>query len=148
MRTDTLVPLRTWAHHDYRSDLAQLRRVRADIAADLADFPADLVDTVQLCASELFANSVKYAYAEPDRIRLVLNQRDPGTFTLVIGDPGGPTVPRIPERTADAWDWAEGQRGLLLLDNLTATWCHFAYPRATRLGLWITPRFDVQATAH
>jgi anti-sigma regulatory factor (Ser/Thr protein kinase) len=143
MRTDTHMPLRTWAHHDYRSDLAQLRRVRADIAADLADFSADLVDTVQLCASELFANSVKYAYAEPDRIRLVLSQRDPGTLTLVIGDPGGPTVPSIPERTADAWDWAEGQRGLLLLDNLTTTWCHFAYPRATRLGLWITARFPV-----
>ncbi|RKS06291.1 histidine kinase-like protein [Nocardiopsis sp. Huas11] len=143
MDTATLIPTRTWAHHDYRSDLAQLRRVRADIATDLTDFPPDLVDTVQLCASELFANSVKYAYTEPDRIRLLLNQRDQCTLTLVVGDPGGPTVPHIPKRTPDAWDWAEGQRGLLLLDNLSTSWGHFAYPRATRLGTWITARFPV-----
>ncbi|WP_304452345.1 ATP-binding protein [Nocardiopsis sp. YSL2] len=143
MDTTAPVPVRTWAYHDYRSDLAQLRRVRADIATDLTGFSPDLVDTVQLCASELFANSVKYADAEPDRIRLVLSQRDPRTLTLVVGDPGGPTVPHIPKRTPDAWNWAEGQRGLLLLDHLATTWGHFAYPRAARLGTWITARFAV-----
>ncbi|WP_236574701.1 ATP-binding protein, partial [Nocardiopsis sp. FR26] len=49
-----------WEHRLYPGHLRDLARVRDDLECDLAGFDPDLVTTVQLCLSELFANAVKY----------------------------------------------------------------------------------------
>ncbi|WDZ90373.1 ATP-binding protein [Nocardiopsis sp. HUAS JQ3] len=134
-----------WEHRVYRSDLAQARQVRADLRADLAGFDPDLVDTVLLCAAELVANAVKYAPEGREFLR-ALALLDERTLWLAVVDEGGGTgLPRIPDdRSDDEWSWAEGQRGLMLVDSLAQAWGHYPVgPGSARLGLGVWATFPV-----
>ena len=71
---------------------------------------------------------------------------DPGTLHLSISDSGGGGgTPRVPtERSIQEWDWAEGQRGLLLVEALAATWGHHRLAPWADLGtnVWATFTLD------
>ena len=114
-----------WEPRTYPGSLAHLHTVRADLSHDLAGFDDDLVETIILCASELFANCAKYTDSgcregevlrflawEADRVRV--------GFTDAGGSGGSPRVPD--ERSDDEWAWAEGQRGLLMVEKLSTAW--------------------------
>lgn len=119
-------PLVGWEHRLYPGDLAHARAVRTDLATDLCGFGPDLVDTVQLCVSELFANCVKYTDSGRPGADVLRALCLPAPHTLRVGlsDWGGSgTLPTVPtDRTDDEWDWAEGQRGLALVENLSTGW--------------------------
>src|SRR5699024_4779223 len=55
-------PLVQWEHRPYTGTHTELARVRADLTHDLAGFPPDLIDTLHLCVTELFTNTVKYTH--------------------------------------------------------------------------------------
>ncbi|MFW6640265.1 ATP-binding protein [Nocardiopsis algeriensis] len=115
-----------WEHRTYPGDLSQLRQVRQDLATDLAGFPDDAVQTLVLCASELFANACKYTASgqENGQVLRTLCLRRGRLLRLGFTDDGGSgRVPQIPtERTATEWDEAEGQRGLLMVQELSTAW--------------------------
>ncbi|WP_435108310.1 ATP-binding protein [Nocardiopsis synnemataformans] len=140
-------PLVRWEHRVYTGELSELSRVRADLARDLAGFDPDLVDTLQLCASELHANCAKYT--DPHRtygeVVRALSMPDERTLRLSLSDSGGGGgIPAIPaERTEDDWNWAEGQRGLLLVENLAREWGHFRLAPWADLGTHVWAVFDV-----
>lgn len=140
-------PLVFWEHRVYPGALDQLTRVRADLTADLAGFDEDLVDTVRLCASELFANSVKYTDSgeRHGEVLRALSMPNAHTLRFSVSDcGGGGSVPTIPdERTDDEWSWAEGQRGLLLVENLSRRWGHFRLAPWGDLGTHVWATFDV-----
>ncbi|WP_159942618.1 MULTISPECIES: ATP-binding protein [unclassified Nocardiopsis] len=140
-------PVVFWEHRVYRGELAQLARVRSDLARDLAGFDEGLVETVRLCASELFANSVKYTDSgrAGGEVLRALSMPDRRTLRFSVSDcGGGGGVPRIPvERDEEAWDWAEGQRGLLLVRDLSREWGHFRLAPWADLGTHVWACFDV-----
>lgn len=132
-----------WEYRAYTGGLADLSEVRADLARDLSGFDPGLVETVQLCASELFANGAKYARPGGEVVR-TLSMPDTGTLRLTVSDPGGPTLPHLPAaRTEDEWHWAEGQRGLLLVENLSREWAYFSFAPWADLGTHVWAAFDV-----
>ncbi|WP_236743416.1 MULTISPECIES: ATP-binding protein [Nocardiopsis] len=140
-------PLVFWEHRLYPGDLARLSRVRGDLARDLAGFDDDLVETVRLCASELFANCVRYTGSGRGggEVLRALSMPDRRTLRLSVSDcGGGGSVPRVPvERGADEWSRAEGQRGLLLVANLSRAWGHFRLAPWADLGTHVWAVFDV-----
>ncbi|WP_153533483.1 ATP-binding protein [Actinomadura macrotermitis] len=95
----------------------QVRLVRAFAAHLLAGFPS--LDDVLLVLDELAVNAVRHTRSG----------RDGGRFTVEVGmdvagvivyvtDQGGPGEPRL----RDIIDLAEGGRGLLTVEALTASW--------------------------
>ena len=124
--TPVQVPVTVWEPRTYPGDLAQLRTLRQDLTRDLVGFDADFVDTVHLCASELLANAIKYTDSGLPGGQVLRFLSRPTTHRLRIGltDEGGSgTAPRIPtERSAQAWEWAEGQRGLVIIEQLSMAW--------------------------
>ncbi|MFJ9553189.1 ATP-binding protein [Nocardiopsis sp. NPDC101807] len=141
-------PLVFWEHRLYPGSLSRLSLVRADLAADLAGFDPDLVDTVVLCASELFANGVKYTdsgRAEGGEVIRSLSLTAADTLLFSVSDSGGGGgVPAVPHgRTDDEWGEAEGQRGLLLIENLTRRWGHLRLAPWADLGTRVWAEFDV-----
>ncbi|NYH52420.1 anti-sigma regulatory factor (Ser/Thr protein kinase) [Nocardiopsis arvandica] len=144
-------PLVFWEHRVYPGTLDQLARVRAELATDLAGFDEDLVETVRLCASELFANSVKYTDSggRDGEVLRALSMPDARTLRFSVSDcGGGGGVPAVPEeRTEDEWSWPEGQRGLLLVENLSRRWGHFRLEPWADLGTHVWAVFDVEAGA-
>lgn len=72
----------------------------------------------------------------------------PSTLRLSISDSGGGHgVPRIPaERDDDAWNRAEGQRGLLLVQNLSRAWVHHQLGPCPGLGTDVWAEFYVDPT--
>ncbi len=137
-------PFAFWGHRGYAGTLSELARVRSELARDLAGFDPDLVATVQLVASELVANSCKYA-SPGERVTRTLSMPDERTLRLTVSDAGGPTLPRIPnERTDEEWELAEGQRGLLLVRDLSRTWASFTFPRRHGLGTHVWAAFDAE----
>ncbi|WP_304452255.1 ATP-binding protein [Nocardiopsis sp. YSL2] len=145
--TEEARPVVFWEHRTYPGHLSELRRVRADLATDLAGFDADLVDTLQLVTSELFANGVKYTRADPPFKEVIraLSMPDPATLRVSLSDcGGGGGAPRIPnERTDLEWDWAECQRGLVLVENLSTAWGHFRLAPWADLGTHVWAEFTV-----
>nr|WP_241480384.1 ATP-binding protein [Nocardiopsis halotolerans] len=136
-------PYAFWGFRDYACDLSELARVRADLHRDLTGFDPDLVETVQLVASELVANSCRYA-RPGGGVGRTLSMPDEHTLRLTVSDAGGPTLPRLPvERTDDEWSWAEGQRGLLLVRNLSRVWASCTLLRRHGLGTHVWAAFDV-----
>jgi len=135
-----------WEPRTYPGSLAHLSTVRADLSRDLAGFDGDLVETIILCASELFANCVKYTDSgrregevlrflawEDDRIRIGFTDN---------GGSGG--LPRVPEeRTDDEWTWAEGQRGLLLVETLSTAWGYLSSAPWADLGTHVWAEFPI-----
>lgn len=121
-------PVVFWEHRLYPGDLAQLSQVRKDLVDDLSGFDEDLIETVVLCTSELFANSCKYTDSgrEGGEVLRALSMPDRSTLRSSVSDyGGGGALPAIPaQRTDDEWDWAEGQRGLLLVQSLSRDWGH------------------------
>ncbi|MFD6948761.1 histidine kinase [Nocardiopsis sp. TSRI0078] len=144
-------PLVLWEHRVYPGSLAQLARVRADLSRDLAGFDGNLVETVRLCASGLFANSVEYTDSggRDGEVVRALSMPDAGTLRFSVSDcGGGGGVPAVPdERTEDEWSRAEGQRGLLLVENLSRRWGHFRLAPWADLGTHVWATFDVEAGA-
>ncbi|WP_017569269.1 ATP-binding protein [Nocardiopsis halotolerans] len=138
-----------WEHRVYPGQPSQLARVRADLAHDLAGFDGDLVETVRLCVSELFANCCKYTDSgQPDgEVLRALSMPDPATLRVGLSDcGGGGGVPAVPhQRTDDEWDWAEGQRGLLLVENLSSAWGHYRLAPWADLGTHVWATFPVDA---
>ncbi|MFY7065190.1 ATP-binding protein [Nocardiopsis changdeensis] len=120
-----MTPARLWTHRLYPGDLARLSQVRRDLRADLSGFDPDTADTLVLCGSELFANCVKYTASGRDGgVIRTLWSADDRSLTLGFTDDGlGGGVPVIPRaRTSDEWDRAEGQRGLLMVEELSTAW--------------------------
>ncbi|KOX16915.1 histidine kinase, partial [Nocardiopsis sp. NRRL B-16309] len=70
---------------------------------------------------------------------------DAATLRVSLSDcGGGGGTPRIPtERTADEWDWAEGQRGLVLVESLPTAWGHFRLAPWADLGTHVWAEFTV-----
>lgn len=141
-------PLVQWEHRIYTGTHKDLSQVRSDLTHDLAGFDPDLIDTLHLCLTELFTNTLKYTDSgtpHGETLR-TLCLTDPQTLHLSVSDSGGGgATPRIPlERSANAWDWAEGQRGLLLLENLATTWGHHRLAPWADLGtnVWATFTLD------
>ncbi|MFD3685014.1 ATP-binding protein [Nocardiopsis sp. NPDC058631] len=137
-----------WEHRVYPGHLSELGGVRADLAADLAGFDPDTVDTLTLVTSEVFANCCKYTDSghEGGEVLRALSMPDPGTLRVGLSDfGGGGGVPAVPhERTADEWDRAEGQRGLLMIENLASAWGHHRLAPWADLGthVWATLPVD------
>ena len=120
-----MTPTRLWQHRLYPGDLSHLAQVRRDLRTDLAGFDGDLAETLVLCASELFANSVKYTASGRDGgVIRTLWTADGHTLTLGFTDDGlSGNIPAIPQaRTSTDWETAEGQRGLLLVQELSTAW--------------------------
>ncbi|MBE3001781.1 ATP-binding protein [Nocardiopsis sp. HNM0947] len=116
-----------WEPRTYPGHLCHLRDVRTHLTHDLNGFDTDLVETIVLCASELFANCVKYTDSgrpNGEVIRFLNWQND--RIRLGFTDQGGSgALPRIPDqRSDDDWAWAEGQRGLLMVQTLSTAWGH------------------------
>ncbi|MFL1381008.1 ATP-binding protein [Nocardiopsis protaetiae] len=116
---------RLWPHRLYRGSLSDLGRMRRDLCEDLPNLDAELLDTLLLCGSEIFANCVKYSASGHDGGHVIRTLRRQGGF-LCLGftDDGlGGTIPTVPRsRTADEWADAEGGRGLLLVEELSTAW--------------------------
>ena len=119
-------PVTVWEPRTYPGTLAHLRTLRHDLTQDMTGFAPDLIDTVRLCASELLANAVKYTDSGLPGGAVLRFLSRPTSDRLRIGltDEGGSgTVPRIPtQRSEQAWDWAEGQRGLVIIEQLSVAW--------------------------
>ncbi|CAL9478021.1 hypothetical protein SUDANB121_02992 [Nocardiopsis dassonvillei] len=119
-------PSRMWRHRVYKGHLARLAAVRRDLVRDLAGFDSDLTETLVLCGSELFANAVRYTASgeRGGRVVRTLWTEEGGGVRLGFTDEGcGGTVPEVPDaRSDEEWDWAEGQRGLLLVRELSTAW--------------------------
>ncbi|MEV2274212.1 hypothetical protein AB0I72_01385 [Nocardiopsis sp. NPDC049922] len=80
-----------WEPRGYRGELSGLAQVRVDLARDLAGFAPDLVDTLQLCASEPHADCAEYT--DPDRrygeVIRGLCLSDEATVPMRFSDSGG-----------------------------------------------------------
>lgn len=124
---------RRWEPRLYPGTLATASRVRSDLRADLIRFAAagdDLVETVVLCASEMFANAVEHSRSGETEGRVIRTLAvhttldDRTVLRLSMIDDGAkdacPLIPR--QRTAEEWQEAERGRGLLLVENLTVAW--------------------------
>ncbi|GAA1091879.1 ATP-binding protein [Nocardiopsis composta] len=138
-----------WEPRIYPGRLSQASRVRAHIRRDLAGFPDDTVDTVQLCCSELFANAVAYTASGEEGGEVVrrMSLHRPDALRLEVTDGGWtdrrPAVPG--DRSDHDWAEAEGQRGLLLLSACAAAWGYFqVLPHSTlNLGLRVWADFPI-----
>ncbi len=106
------------------------------------------MSTVELAVSELFANCVKYTDSGRENGEVIRGLSMPGEDELrvFLSDcGGGGGVPRIPvERSEDEWDWAEGQRGLALVESLSTAWGHFRLAPWADLGTHVWATFPVE----
>ncbi|MFD6951768.1 hypothetical protein A6A08_16510 [Nocardiopsis sp. TSRI0078] len=129
----TAHPERRWEPRLYPGTLATTGRVRSDLRTDLARLTGlggDLVETVVLCASEMFANAVEHprsGEADGRVIRTLAVHTAPGAGSVlrlsVIDDGARGTRPLVPrQRTAGEWWEAERGRGLLLVEHTAADW--------------------------
>src|SRR5690606_35588003 len=94
------VPLVRWEPRVYPGSLALAGRVRSHVCRDLDGFPSGLVDDVQLCASELFANAVVHTAsgAPGGEVVCSLSLPAPDRLRLAVTDGGlTPHRPRIPD---------------------------------------------------
>ncbi|MBE3002356.1 ATP-binding protein [Nocardiopsis sp. HNM0947] len=135
-----------WEPRTYPGHLSHLREVRRHIAHDLNGFDGDLVETLILCASELFANCVKYTdsgTAEGEVIRFLSWEN--GRLRIGFTDNGGSgALPCIPDqRTDDEWAWAEGQRGLLMVETLSTGWGYLRAAPWADLGTHVWAEFAI-----
>lgn len=90
-------------------------RVRAFVRRVLAGFPA--LDEVELCASELATNAVRYGSERGDVFGVLVRRRR-GVVYVAVTDSGGSSVPRL----VDAEQDDERFRGLALVDGCALAW--------------------------
>jgi anti-sigma regulatory factor (Ser/Thr protein kinase) len=157
----TTHPERRWEPRLYPGTLATASRVRSDLRTDLARLTGlgdDLVETVVLCVSEMFANAVEHSRSgEADgrviRTLAVHSAPDAGTvLRLSVIDDGakdtGPLIPR--QRTAEEWREAEHGRGLLLVEHTASDWGMrpvLGFPFCSGLGTVTWAEFALPAPA-
>ncbi|WDZ88921.1 ATP-binding protein [Nocardiopsis sp. HUAS JQ3] len=147
---------RRWASRLYPGDFSQTAWVREDLRADLFSLEGlcpDLVDTVVLCASEMFANGVDHSRSgqKDGRVIRVLSMPTADTLHLSVVDDGvresAPSLPEIPrQRTSEEWEEAERGRGLLLIDSLATRWGTRAvvdFPSCGGLGTIVWAEFTL-----
>ena len=139
-------PATVWEPRIYPGGLSHLREVRAHLAHDLNGFDGDTVETIVLCASELFANCATYTDSgrpEGEVIRFLNWKND--LLRLGFTDEGGSgAFPQVPEeRSDDEWAWAEGQRGLLMVDMLSTAWGYLSTAPWADLGTHVWAEFEV-----
>src|SRR5215469_2436368 len=98
----------------YPAAAEQIRAVRADLRALLADCP--LANDVILCASELAANAALHSNSRlPGGTFTVRTEISPGHYARIeIEDNGGPWTPAIPHST--------GHHGLDIVCALATAW--------------------------
>lgn len=131
------------AERAYAHGVADLARVRADVAADLAFLEEDLVEAVVLCASELHANAARHGRPGAP-VTHVLTLPTPFALSLTVFNHQSHQhtgVPRVPvDRSESDWAWAENRRGLLLVEHLSDRWGFYAWPHWSGLGtqVWAT----------
>ncbi|GAA1116372.1 ATP-binding protein [Nocardiopsis metallicus] len=125
---------RRWSSRLYPGDLAQTRRVRADLAADLnrlAGLPNETAENLVLCASEMFANAVDHTLSGQDvegRVIRTLHMPTTRTIQVAIVDDGQRTdtaefqAPQTPDHSVEEWAEVERGRGLLLIGHLADRW--------------------------
>jgi anti-sigma regulatory factor (Ser/Thr protein kinase) len=95
----------------------QIRLVRAFAAHLLPEFPS--LDDVLLVLDELAVNAVRHTRSGDDGGRFTVElSADVAGVIVYVTDQGGPGEPRL----RDIVDLAEGGRGLLTVEALTATW--------------------------
>ena len=126
---------RRWPSRVYPGDLAQAAWVRSDLAADLSRLSGlspETAESMVLCVSELFANSVDHSRSGQDaegRVIRTLYMPTAATIQVALVDDGtrtdavgfqGPEIPA--ERTVEDWQAAERGRGLLLIHHLSTRW--------------------------
>ncbi|QUX29444.1 ATP-binding protein [Nocardiopsis akebiae] len=150
-----------WKPRLYPGTLDTTARVRADLRHDLANTPTllglpvldpDLVDSIVLCASEMFANSCEHTRSgeQDGRVIRTLTLPEQRTLRLSVIDDGyrdTDTRPRIPrQRTERDWHEAERGRGLLLIHHLAACWGTrqvIGFPFCEGLGTVLWADFDL-----
>ncbi|SNT62374.1 Anti-sigma regulatory factor (Ser/Thr protein kinase) [Actinomadura meyerae] len=102
---------------DFHGKADQIRLVRAFAAHLLPDFPS--LDDVLLVLDELSVNAVRHTRSGRDGGRFTVEiSMDVAGVIVYVTDQGGPGQPRL----RDITDLAEGGRGLLTVEALTATW--------------------------
>jgi anti-sigma regulatory factor (Ser/Thr protein kinase) len=122
-----------WEPRLYPGTLATISRIRTDLRTDLsrlAGIEPDLVETVVLCASEMFANAVEHSRSGEEDGRVIRTLAVPAASLAgaalrlsIIDDGARVSRPRIPrQRTREEWQEAERGRGLLLVDHLATAW--------------------------
>jgi len=114
------------SHWTFPADPASVRRARQAVAQALPyEAPPQLTADLELLTSELVTNAVRHGArpADEELIELVLWPAD-GHYWLAVSDPGSgkPTL-------AAPGPGAEGGRGLVLVDALSAAWA--VVPRRT-----------------
>lgn len=138
----------------YPGALPQTAWVRDDLRADLFRLQglcSDLTDTMILCASEMFANSVDHSRSGQTGGRVIRTLSMPTAHTVHLSliDDGvraeAPSVPEIPQqRTLQEWQESERGRGLLLIDHLATRWGSRAvvdFPFCAGLGTVVWAEF-------
>ncbi|GAA2137519.1 ATP-binding protein [Actinomadura napierensis] len=102
---------------EFRGRTDQVRYVRAFAAHLLADFPG--LDDVLLVLDELAVNAVRHTRSGRAGGRFAVEiSMDVAGVIVYVADQGGPGEPRLRTIT----ELAEGGRGLLTVEALTATW--------------------------
>ncbi|MEU0236081.1 ATP-binding protein [Nocardiopsis sp. NPDC006198] len=150
-----------WEPRLYPGTLATTSRVRSDLRTDLARLAGigpDLVETVVLCASEMFANAVEHSRSGEDDGRVIRTLSVPAASLAgtalrlsIIDDGARVSRPRIPrQRTREEWQEAERGRGLLLVDHLATAWGTRAvvdFPFCEGLGTVIWAEFTLSPSS-
>lgn len=140
-----------WPHRLYRGDLSDLGRMRRDLREDLPALDPDLLDTLFLCAGELFANCVRYTASGRGGGHVIRTLRHQGGFLrLGFTDDGlgGGTPAVLRSRTPDERADAEGGRGLLLVEELSTAWGYRPVCPWGDLGHHTWAAFPLSADAH
>ncbi|WDZ90699.1 ATP-binding protein [Nocardiopsis sp. HUAS JQ3] len=151
-----------WKPRLYPGTLDTTARVRADLRHDLTSTSAspdeshgldpDLVDSIVLCTSEMFANACEHTRSgeQDGRVIRTLTLPEQRTLRLSVIDDGyrdTDTRPRIPrQRTERDWHEAERGRGLLLIHHLAACWGTrrvVGFPFCEGLGTVLWADFDL-----
>ncbi|TDQ52957.1 anti-sigma regulatory factor (Ser/Thr protein kinase) [Actinorugispora endophytica] len=114
-----------WEPRIYEGSLKQAAVVRSHVRKDLGGFAPGLVDDVELCVSELFANAVEYTASGGEGGEVVrrLSLPEAGLLRVEVADGGfTDTRPTIPELAGDDWFTSERHRGLLMVSALAKGW--------------------------
>ena len=127
-------PGRRWRARRYPGSRSVCPRFRAELRSDLATLagvPSSLVEDVELCAGEAFANAVTHSRSQRPGgvvVRMLSTPtvvEDHTTLRLSILD-DGPFDSRslcVPARcSARGWEQDESGRGLLLIHQLAGEW--------------------------
>ena len=102
---------------DFYGKADQVRLVRVFAAHLLTDFPS--LDDILLVLDELAVNAIRHTQSGRDGGRFAVEiSMDVAGVIVYVTDQGGPDEPRL----RDITDLAEGGRGLLTVEALTATW--------------------------